>query len=163
MRASLHLVDGMPMLSLYDEDQKSRAEIMETSYGGGILLGGPDLKPALKLEVIENEAHLELSREINSVPVVRLFDRNGTDAGSGLQINDGKGNLTATLEAISTGKLRGTTMLSLTDKDLDKEGVEAMLGGVGLMVERNGAGHKPLHQASLNLFGKGGKVLWSVP
>jgi hypothetical protein len=162
-----------PELDLLDAKGNPRVELAVTSNG-----------PALQLNDASGNPRAELGAAPNG-PGLILYDANGklraelaaAPNGPGLILGDANGNTEAWLEGASNGPGPGLALYDANGKlraELgvwqdgpalqlnDASGFETHIGVTDLVTPANGETHKT-SAASIVLFGKDRKVLWSAP
>lgn len=148
-RAILDLKKDEPGLALLDENGNVRALLSLVPEGPILDLIGTDGKSAARVDSLLNQPGLVLLDANRNVRAGLTMN----PLGPGLDIADASGGLRASLEAGSNGPA-----LAL----FDANGYETQVGVTDLITPMTGETHKT-SAASIVLFGKDKKVLWSAP
>lgn len=149
IRAGLAVMKGVPGLDLFDEKGVSRAHMWLGGDGPDLSLSNANGKASVGLNVMGDEAGLA------------VFDRQGKlsltlssiRTGPALALYDLRGEIVGLLAAHDEG-----SSLELSDAD----GYSSVVGNTRVVIPRSGL-KQTTSAASLTLFDKQKKVLWSAP
>jgi hypothetical protein len=144
IRAGLSIQNGNPGIELYDESGKPRVAIESSKNAGELIILDESGKPRLTIES---------SKDIGELIML------GSGAGKELAIFSGSGvSMSGEVGGFRVNVGEGGPSLELNDN----EGYSTTLGSTDLVAIASGRKERT-PAASLVLFGKDKKVLWSAP
>jgi hypothetical protein len=148
-KAELGLSDDFPHLMLYGTHGKTaNVAIFATEEGGAVNFFGADRSARALLQTTEDGA------------VLNLFDSNGNRAHLGvgtIDVRRPEGDSAKSGYLVVYGEVPGPSLVIN-----DKQGFSAVIGSTGLRIPETGESSRT-SAASLKLFAKDGKQLWSAP
>jgi|SRR5215469_3467139 len=151
-RVGLGVWKGIPSLTLYDENGNERAAVQTEQSGPSLRLSDVNGKGRVELSMASSDMHL---------PGLTLFDKGGKSIASFVGedapfLHLGRYGETEHFLVAVAPNVGPYVSLS------DKEGFMTAIGSTDLVTPRTGETHKT-SAASVVLFGKDQKVLWSAP
>jgi hypothetical protein len=148
-RATLDMYKGSPILGLFDANGNMRVVLSALPEGPGLALSDAKGNTRAEMDAFSDSPELALSDAKGNTRVML----SALPEGPGLALYDAKGNTRAGMDAFSD---RPELALS------DASGFVTDIGVTGLVTPATGETHKT-SAASIVLFGKDRKVLWSAP
>jgi hypothetical protein len=159
-RARLHFENGFAGLSIYDAANRRRAHLGE-EWGAGAVMemysgNDADLRiVTLRTATTGNELHLS-RKLLSEIDLTCSFL--GSNSIGGLFVVPGEPHLQMSSDRKQIALEMSSPSISVTDSD----GFQSQMGASDLVTVRTGTTSKT-SAASLVLFGKDKKVLWSTP